>query len=89
MQERQISGEKENKQPVNIENKVENKHENKIQDYQSVNQENKKGNIQNSNQSDLGLSSVLELLTLDTGDKEEEQLPVKRKKKKPQRGFRR
>ncbi|KAA6323105.1 hypothetical protein EZS27_027420 [termite gut metagenome] len=89
MQERQISGEKENKQPVNIENKVENKHENKIEDYQSVNQENKKENIQNSNQSDLDLSSVSGLLTLDTGDKEEEQLPVKRKKKKPKWGFRR
>ncbi|KAA6330606.1 hypothetical protein EZS27_020705 [termite gut metagenome] len=89
MQERQISGEKENKQPVNIENKVENKYENKYEDYQSVNQENKKENIQNFNQSDLGLSSVLGLLTLDTSDKEEEQIPVKRKKKKPKRGFRR
>ncbi|KAA6324639.1 hypothetical protein EZS27_026051 [termite gut metagenome] len=85
MQERQISDEKENKQPVNIENKVENKNG----DYQSVNQENKKENIQNSNQSDLGLSSVLGLLTLDTSNQEEEQIPVKRKKKKPKWGFRR
>jgi hypothetical protein len=85
MQERQISSEKENKQPVNIENKV----ENKIEYYQSENQENKKENIQNSNHSDLGLSSVLGLLTLDTSNKEEEQIPVKRKKKKPQQGFRR
>ncbi|KAA6313605.1 hypothetical protein EZS27_035646, partial [termite gut metagenome] len=88
MQERQIkqenifSDEKENKQSINIENK----HENKIEDYQSINQENKKENIQNSNQSDLGLSSVLGLLTLDTSDKEEEQIPVKRKKKKPKWG---
>ncbi|KAA6309807.1 hypothetical protein EZS27_038773, partial [termite gut metagenome] len=37
----------------------------------------------------LGLSSVLGLLTLDTSDKEEEQIPVKRKKKKPKWGFRR
>lgn len=37
---------------------------------------------------DLGLSSVLGLFTPDTNQQEEEQTPVKRKKKKPKRGFR-
>lgn len=41
------------------------------------------------NVSDLGLSSVFDLLTPDVGNKEEEQAPMKRKKKKPKRGFRR
>ena len=52
-----------------------------IQENKSVNKESQKVNT------DLGLSSVLGLLTPDTC-KEEEQIPVKRKKKKPKRGFR-
>lgn len=43
----------------------------------------------NINVSDLGLSSVFGLLTPDIDSKEEEQIPMKRKKKKPERGFRR
>ena len=42
----------------------------------------------NINVPDLGLSSVLGLLTPDI-NREEEQTPVKRKKKKPKRGFKR
>lgn len=43
----------------------------------------------NINVPDLGLSSVFGLLTPDIDNKEEEQTPMKRKKKKPKRGFRR
>lgn len=46
------------------------------------------GNKQSSNQTDLGLSSVLGLLTPDIKNKEEEQVPAKRKKKKPKWGGR-
>ncbi|GEM_PF-4207421 len=53
-----------------------------IQENKPVNKESQKVNT------DLGLSSVLGLLTPDVG-KEEEQIPVKRKKKKPKRVFRR
>ncbi len=42
----------------------------------------------NINVSDLGLSSVFGLFTPDV-NKEEEHIPIKRKKKKPKRGFRR
>jgi len=45
---------------------------------------------QGSNTADLGLSSVLGLLTPDVNNKEEEQISMKKKiKKKPKRGFRR
>ena len=44
-------------------------------------------NKQDSNSTDLELESVLGLLTPDTNNQEEEQIPVK--KKKPKRGFRR
>lgn len=51
--------------------------------------ENKFANKQDSNSPDLGLSSVLGIFTPDVNGKEEEQqLPVKRKKKQPKRGFR-
>ncbi|MDR1502451.1 MAG: DUF5712 family protein [Prevotella sp.] len=43
----------------------------------------------NINASDLGLSSVFGLLTPDIDSKEEEHIPMKRKKKKPKRGLRR
>jgi hypothetical protein len=51
--------------------------------------ENEFANKHDSNLPDLGLSSVFGLLTPDTNSKEEEQIPMKRKKKKPKRGFRR
>ncbi|GHT36699.1 clindamycin resistance transfer factor BtgB [Bacteroidia bacterium] len=59
--------------------------ENEFANKQESNIENK----HDSNLPDLGLSSVFGLLTPDTNSKEEEQIPVKRKKKKPKRGFRR
>ena len=43
----------------------------------------------NINMSDLGLSSVFGLLTPDVSKEEEQHTSVKRKKKKPKRGFRR
>jgi len=47
-------------------------------------------NKKSSNQIDLGLSSALGLLTPDVNNKEDEQIPMKKKiKKKPKRGFRR
>ncbi len=51
--------------------------------------ESKFANKQDSNSADLGFSSVFGLLTPDMANREEEQLPVKKKKKKPKRGFRR
>lgn len=68
-----------NKQGDLTENKFANKHENNL----SNNTENK----QDSNSTDLGLSSVFGLLTPDVNSREEEQLPVKKKKKKPKRGL--
>ena len=47
--------------------------------------ENKQSNII---MPDLGLSSVLGLFTPDVANKEDEKAPMKRKKKKPKRGFR-
>ncbi|GHU09842.1 clindamycin resistance transfer factor BtgB [Alphaproteobacteria bacterium] len=58
--------------------------ENEFANKQESNIENK----HDSNLPDLGLSSVFGLFTPDTNSKEEE-IPVKRKKKKPKRGFRR
>lgn len=48
--------------------------------------DNKQPNI---NVSDVGLSSVFGLFTPDVANKEDEKAPMKRKKKKPKRGFRR
>jgi len=58
-------------------------------DKQENKQESKQENTHSSSQTDLGLSSVLGLFTLDIGKEEEKQLPMKRKKRKPKRGFRR
>ena len=92
MQERQISDERKMNECSQVginadmqenisENLVENKQENL-----SNNNDSK----QSSNTSDLGLSSVLGLLTPDVNNKEEEQIPIKKKiKKKPKWGFRR
>lgn len=78
-----VPDERENTQSANIENKFSNKQDNNLSDIQAVNQGNKKEN----NQSDLGLSSALGLLTPDVNNKEEEEIPVKRKKQKPKRGL--
>ncbi len=98
IQERQISNERRNtdmqtgrntdKQEELTENKVAYKQDDNLSNIQSVNQENKKADKQFVNLPDLGLSSALGLLTPDV-NKEEEQIPVKKKiKKKPKRGFR-
>lgn len=58
---------------------------NKLENIQSVNQDNK----QNVNLPDLGLSSALGLFTPDVSNQEEEQIPVKKKKKNPKIGIRR
>ena len=98
MQERQVADERKNtdmqtglyadKQDEPNENKVAYKQDDNLSKTQSVNQENKKEDKQSFNLPDLGISSALGLLTPDA-NKEEEQIPVKRKKKKPKRGFRR
>lgn len=44
-------------------------------------------NNQTSNPADLGLSSVLGLFTPDISNQEQEQIPMKRKRKKPKRGL--
>lgn len=97
MQERQISNERKNtdmqtgrntdKREELTENKVAYKQDDNLSNIQSINQENKKEDKQSVNFPDSGLSSALSLLTLDT-NKEEEQIPIKRKKKKPKQGFR-
>lgn len=93
MQERQIVSEKENmqagfyvdRQDELTENKVAYKQDDNLSNIQSVNQDNK----QSFNLPDLGLSSVLGLLTPEPNNNEEEQqMPMKKKKKKPKRGFR-
>lgn len=92
MQEKQIAGEK---RKMNAD-KQEEQTENKFANFQTVKSENnlsnliedKQENKQSFNLPGSGLSSVLGLLTPDTNSKEDEQIPVKRKKKKPKRGFR-
>jgi len=91
IQEQQISDERKNTdiQTDQTENKVAYKQDDNLSNIQSVNQDNKKEDKQSFNISDLGLSSALGLLTPDVNNKEEEQIPVKKKiKKKPKRGFR-
>ena len=90
IQERQISDERKNTdiQTDQTENKVAYKQDDNLSNIQSVNQDNKKEDKQSFNIPDLGLSSALGLLTPDV-NKEEEQIPVKKKiKKKPKRGVR-
>lgn len=93
MQERQIASEKENmqaglyadRQDELTESKAAYKQDDNLSNIQSVNQENK----QSFNLPDLGLSSVLGLLTPEPNNNEEEQqMSMKKKKKKPKRGFR-
>ncbi len=102
MQEKQISSERRmnedshvaiyaDRQEDSLENKFSNKQENNLsnlkEDNQVVNHENK----QSFNLPDTGLSSVLGFFTPDVNrnDNEDEQIPMKRKKKKPRRGFKR
>ena len=88
MQEQQISNERKMNEcsqvGINADRQT-NISENKQENNLSNNNDNK----QSSNTTDLGLSSVLGLFTPDVSNKEEEQIPMKRKKKKPKRGFRR
>ncbi|MDD4516218.1 DUF5712 family protein [Massilibacteroides sp.] len=86
MQAQQISDERKNTQ----ENQQVASFENKFAYKQEANLSNKIENKQNSTSSDLGLSSVLGLLTPETGNSEDEPIPKKKKiKKKPKWGFRR
>ncbi len=73
------------KQAEVIENKFANNQENNLSNLI----EDKKENKQSFNLPDLGLSSALGLLTPDVSNTNEEQMPVKRKKKKPKRGLKR
>lgn len=80
MQERQISDERKNTD-MQISTSA---------DIQKEKTENKIENKQTFNFPDLGLSSALGLLTPDPNNSnEEQQIPMKRKKKKPKRGFKR
>lgn len=90
MQKRQISSEKENMQTDKFSNKQDYLNENMFASKQDNNLSNNTENKQRFNFPDLGLSSALGLLTPELNDSnEEKQIPVKRKKKKPKRGFRR
>ncbi|MDR3056633.1 MAG: DUF5712 family protein [Prevotella sp.] len=96
MQEKEISfaGEKKenmqtgiyaDKQEELTDNKFANKQENNLSNLNEDKQENK----QTINLPDMGLSSALGLLTPDISNSEEEQKPVKKKRKKqPKRGYR-
>lgn len=68
-----------------IESKFANSQNFNIENTQTINQENK----ESINLPDLGLSSALGLFTPDVSNKEEEQIPLKKKKPKPKRGFQR
>jgi hypothetical protein len=81
MQERQVFDERKHTQENQQAGLFENKQENNL----SNNNDRK----QNTNTTDLGLSSVLGLFTPEPNNNEEDQIPMKRKKKKPKRGFRR
>ncbi|RGT50920.1 DUF5712 family protein [Bacteroides intestinalis] len=91
MQEKQIANERKNTDMQTSKNtdKQEELTENKIAYKQDDNLSNDIENKQSFNLPDLGLSSALGLLTPDVSNKEEEQIPMKKKtKKKPKRGFR-
>ena len=75
MQEQQI-GSKSRKIELN-----ENKRNNILTNIQLVNQESKNKEKQTFSILNLGLSSVLDLLTHESNDKDEQQIPVKRKKR--------
>lgn len=91
MQERQVADERKNTDMQTGKNtdKQEELNENKVAYKQNDNLSNDIESKQSFNLPDLGLSSALGLLTPDT-NKEEEQIPMKKKiKKKPKRGFKR
>lgn len=87
MLERQIGNESRNT-VIQIELN-ENKQNNILTNIQLENQESKNEEKQIFSIPNLGLSSVLDLLTHESNDNDEQQIPVKRKKKKLKRGFRR
>lgn len=100
MQERQITDERKmnadvqtglyaDKQDESTEHKVVDKQDNSNSNVQTESQENKNDDKQSFSIPDLGLSSALGLLTPELNNNEEQQIPVKRKKKKPKRGFKR
>ena len=70
------------------ERQISNEKENKQDNFQESNLSNNDENKQNSTFIDFALSSALGLLTPNVSNKEEEE-SIKRKKKKPKRGFRR
>lgn len=87
MLERQIGNESRNT-VIQIELN-ENKQNNILTNIQLENQESKNEEKQIFSIPNLGLSSVLDLLTHESNDNDEQQIPMKRKKKKLKRGFRR
>jgi hypothetical protein len=92
MQERQISDERKNTaiQTGLYADKQDEPNENKVAYKQDNNLSNDTENNQSFNLPDLGLSSALGLLTPEPNNgNEEQQIPMKRKKKKPKKGFRR
>lgn len=97
MQEWQIFNEKStqtllyaDKQDELTENKVAYKQDNSMTNTQPVNKENKKENNQSFNPPNLDLSSALGLLAPESNSSNKErQIPMKRKTKKPKRGFKR
>lgn len=99
MQEKQISDERKMNEGMQADVQISNdanKIENKFANFQDSKLENnlsnlndKQENKQSSNLPDLGLASALGLFTPNVSNLEEEQAPMKRKKKKPKKGFRR
>lgn len=75
--------EQELKAPITIAGEKKKETENVQVDKHADMIENKFANKQDFNSADLGLSSVFSLLTPDTNNKEEEQIPMKKKKKTP------
>ena len=63
------------------------KQNNILTNIQLENQESKNKEKQTFSIPNLGLSSVFDLLTHESNDNDEQQIPMKRKKKKPKRGF--
>ena len=89
MQERQITNERKMNECSQVGINAD-KQANTSETKQENNLSNNNDSKQSSNTTDLGLSSVLGLFTPDVSNKEEEQIPMKKKiKKKPKRGFRR
>lgn len=88
MLEQEIASEKENKQTGLYADQQDEQTENKVAYKHDDNHSNNTENKQSFNLPHLGLSSALGLLTPEPSSNEEQQIPVKRKKKKPKRGYR-